>query len=154
MARAGMYMELSPSQAEIDTPARTTRPWLADFRVGYETPGQQLELALMRGINDDNINQLSVDVPWVVSVFYRYLPEVNSRIKLHLILGMSQIEVESSYPGTADTVDRFDGVSFGIGFEESFQSNPQMKLTLDWIRLYQGDQININATSFGFHYAF
>jgi len=33
-------------------------------------------------------------------------------LKVHLILGASKIEVESSFPGVADSLDRFEGVSF------------------------------------------
>lgn len=154
-ALAEVYMEVAPGLAEIDTTnAKSTRPLLADFRLGYETTGQQLELALMLGINDDRLNQLTVDVPFVFSVFYHYLPEVNSSIKLHFILGASHIEVESSYPGIADSTDKFDGVSFGFGFEESFEFNPQFKMSFDWIRLYHGDRLNINTASLGLHYEF
>ena len=154
-ALAEVYMEVAPSQAVIDTTkARSTRPLLADFRLGYETTGQQLELALMLGINDDRLNQLTVEVPFALSVFYHYLPEVNSSIKLHFILGASHIEVESSYPEIADSTDKFEGVSFGIGFEESVDFDPQFKMSLDWIRLYHGEDLNINAVSLGLHYEF
>ncbi len=150
-----IYIKVAPSQAEIDiTNAKSTRPLLADFRLGYETTGQQLELALMLGINEDKLNQLAVEVPLVLSAFYHYLPEVNSSIKLHFILGASHIEVESSYPGVADSTDKFDGVSFGIGFEESFEFDPQLRMSFDWIRLYHGDSLNINAASLGLHYEF
>ena len=150
-----VYMEVAPSQVEIDTSkAKSTRPLLADFRLGYETGGRQLELALMLGLNDDRLNQLTVDVPFVFSVYYRYLPEVDSSIKLHFILGASHIEVESSYPGVANSTDKFDGVSFGFGFEEHFDFNPQFKMSFDWIRLYHGDRLNINAASLGLHYEF
>ncbi len=154
-ASGEIYIEVAPSLIEIDTDnAKSTHPLLADFRLGYETTGQQLEVALMLGINDDRLNQLTVDVPFAFSAFYRYLPEVDSSIKLHFILGVSHIEVESSYPGIADSTDRFDGVSFGFGFEESFEFNPQFKLSFDWIRLYHGDRLNINAAGLGLHYEF
>lgn len=154
IAGASVYLELSPSLAEIDTPARSTRPLLADFRLGYERPGQQFEVALMLGINDDSLHQLNVEVPSVLSVFFHYLPEVESRIKLHLIVGYSHLEVESSYTGMTKVTDRFDGISYGFGVEEAFRSNPQMKISFDWIRLYHGDRLNINAASLGFHYDF
>lgn len=154
-ALSEVYLEVAPSLVEIDTGnAPSTKPWLADFRFGYETDGRQLELALMLGINDDRLNQLTVDVPFAISAFYRYLPELDSSIKLHFILGASHIEVESSYPGIADSTDRFDGLSFGIGFEESFDFDPQLRMSFDWIRLYQGDRLNINAASLGLHYVF
>lgn len=150
-----VYVGLAPGQIEIDTSkAKSTRPLVVDFRLGYETPGQQLEMALMLDLNDDRLNQLTVEVPLVVSFFYRYLPEVDSSIKVHFILGASHIEVESSYPGIADSTDKFDGVSFGFGFEESFESIPQLKVSFDWIRLYHGDRLNINAATLGLRYEF
>lgn len=151
---AGAYIELSPNLIKIDTPSASTRPLLADFRLGYATSKHQLELAVMSSVKDDQLNQLTVDVPSVKSVFYRYSPYLKSDVKVHLILGSSQIEVESSYPGIPDSTDKFDGTSYGIGFEEAFQSIPALKIKFDWIRLYHGDQININAMSLGIRYEF
>jgi len=151
---AGSYIGLSPSLLKIDTPSASTRPVMADFRLGYAISNHQLEIALMSGIRDDTLNQLSVEAPSVRSVFYRYLPSAKNNVKMHLILGASQVDTEASYPGVADSSDSFDSVSFGIGFEESFQSIPQLKMKFDWIRLYHGDQLNINATSLGLRYEF
>lgn len=154
-AIAEFYLEIAPSEFEIDTSnAKSTRPLLADFRFGHETDERQLELALMLGINEDRLNELEVDVPFAFSAFYRYLPEIHSSIKLDLVLGVSHVEVESSYAGIADATDRFSGVSFGIGFEESFEFNPKLKMSLDWIRLYHGDELTISSTSLGLHYEF
>ncbi|MES0327886.1 MAG: hypothetical protein ABUK13_06825 [Gammaproteobacteria bacterium] len=153
-AGAGIFIALAPSLTKIDTPSASTRPLLADFRLGYEIPHHQFELAIMSSIKDDQLNQLTVDIPTVTSVFYRYFANSNSGIKFHLILGVSQIEVESSYPTFPDSTDHFDGFSYGIGLEESFHSIPGLKLKFDWISLYDGDQININATSLGIRYEF
>lgn len=151
---AGSYIELAPSLINVDTTFATTKPLMADIRLGYAMPQHQLELAIMSSLKDDSLHQLTVDVPLVVSVFYHYLPAMQSSIKLHLILGASSVDVDSSYPGTAGTSDNFYGVSYGIGFEESFSSIPQIKISLDWIQLYRGDELNINATSLGVHYEF
>ena len=153
-AGAGIFIALAPSLAKIDTPSASTRPVLADFRLGYEIPHHQFELAIMTSIKDDQLNQLTVDIPSVKSVFYRYIESPNSDVKFYLILGASQIEVESSYPTFPDSTDHFDGFSYGIGLEESFHSIPGLKLKFDWISLYDGDQININATSLGIRYEF
>ena len=153
-AGAGVFIALAPSQAKIDTPSASTHPLLADFRLGYEIPGHQFELAIMTSIKDDQLNQLTVDIPSVISVFYRYSAYPKSDVKFHLILGASQIEVESSYPGIANSTDKFDGFSYGIGLEEAFQSIPNLKIKFDWISLYNGDQITINTTSLGLRYEF
>ncbi len=108
----------------------------------------------MTGINDDSLHQLVIDVPLVVSAFYHYIPLQESSLKVHLIAGASRIEVESSYPGVVDSSDTFTGISYGIGFEESFESMPRLKLSLDWIQLYSGKELDINTTSFGVHYEF
>lgn len=154
-AIAGAYIELSPSHVTIDTPAASTNPLLADFRLGYAlASGHQLEFATMSSIKDDQLNQLTVDIPSVKSIFYRYSAYTKSSLKLHLILGASQLDVDSSFPGFPDTTDRFDGVSYGIGLAEAFQSIPALKLKFDWIRLYQGDELNINTMSLGLRYEF
>lgn len=151
---AGVYIELSPSLLKIDTPSASTRPVLANFRLGYAVSNHQLEIAFMSGIRDDTLNQLTVEAPSVKSVFYHYLPYPKDSLKIKLILGASQVDIEASYPGVANTSDRFESVSYGIGLEESFKSIPQLKMKFDWIRLYDGDQLNINATSLGLRYEF
>lgn len=153
-AYAGVYIALSPSQFKIDTPDAATRPLVTDFRLGYAISGHQFELAIMRSINEDTLNQLRVDVPAAASVFYRYSPYQRDQLKVHLIVGASQIDVESSYPGVPETTDRFESGSFGIGLEEDFSSIQGLKLKLDLIRLYHGDDLNINGLSLGIRYEF
>ena len=153
-AGAGVYIALAPSLTKIDTPSASTSPTLVDFRLGYEIPYHQLELAIMTSYEEDQLNQLTIDISSVTSIFYRYIPEPKSNVKLHWILGFSQIEVESSYPGVPDSSDKFDGFSYGIGLEEAFHSIPNLKMKFDWISLYDGDQITINTTSLGLRYEF
>jgi len=153
-ANTGFYFSLAPAMVEIDTENASTRPTLADLRLGYEFDIHQLELSIMSSLSDDSLNQLVIDVPSVNSVFYRYLPYKDTSVKIHLILGVSKVEVESSYPNVPVTQETFDGVSFGAGFQESFTSIPQLKLKLDYIRLYNGDNLNIDLLSLGVSYAF
>ncbi|MCW8831059.1 MAG: porin family protein [Gammaproteobacteria bacterium] len=153
-AGADTFIALAPSMSKIGTPSASTRPLLADFRLGYEIPHHQLELAIMTSIEDDQLNQLTIDIPSVASVFYRYIANPKSDVKFHLIVGASQIEVESSYPGIADSSDQFDGFSYGIGLEEAFRSIPDLKIKFDWISLYDGDQITISTISLGLRYEF
>ena len=136
---ANGYIELSPAVVSVDSTRGTTRPLMIDVRLGYSYSSHQLELALMTTLKDDSLNQLTVDVPMVASVFYHYLPLNQNSLKLHLILGVSSIEVESKYPTTAGFSESFYGASFGIGFEESFKSYPQLKMSVDWVQLYRGD---------------
>jgi hypothetical protein len=153
-ASAEIFMAISPALIKIDAPTGSTRPVLIDYRLGYATPEHLFELAIMSSIKEDNLNQLTVDVPSVLSVFYRYSAYPKDRLKVHLILGASQIEVESTYPGVTDNQDSFDGVSFGLGFEEGFKTIPDLKVKFDWIQLYRGDQLNINLMSLGLRYDF
>ena len=151
---ADVYVEFSAGAIDIDTTSETTRPLLIDVRVGYAITVHQLELAVMSSVKDGSLNQLSVDVPSVVSLFYHYLPDVGSSIKLHLIVGASQVKVDSTYAGIASSSDSFTGLSYGIGFEESFKSMRQLKVSFDWIQLYSGDRLDIRSTSLGLHYVF
>lgn len=154
LVSAGNYLELSTGLIFVDTPADTARPVLGDFRVGYASSEHQIELALMTAVEDDNVNQLAVDVPSIVSVLYHYIPETLSSIKLHFILGASRAVIDSSLPGIASSGDEFYGVSYGIGFAEHFKSNPRLKLSLDLMQLYRGDELDIYVTSVGVHYDF
>ena len=151
---AQAYISLAPAFAQIKTDNESTRPTLIDLRLGYEFNEHLLELAMMSSLTDDSLNQLTVDVPSVNSIFYRYIPYMNDSIKINLILGATQIDVDYSYPDIADTSDTFNGASFGIGFEEAFQSIPSLKLKLEVIRLYNGDELNINLLNIGVRYVF
>lgn len=151
---ADYYVEISPAYMNVDTTSGTTKPWLADFRFGFSKADQQFELAMMSAIRDGELNRLSVDVPSSFSLLYHYLPDIEGTLKVHFIAGISQVKIDSSYADITDSSDTFSGLSYGLGLEESFSSIPQLKMTLDWIQLYRGEQININTTSLGIHYEF
>lgn len=151
---AETYLESSLSMMFIDTPAKNIKPILTDFRYGYAISGHQFEAAIMTGFADDDVKQLSVEVPYAVSLFYHYLPNMDTDTRLHLIAGASFVTIESSFPGIADEKDDFYGASFGIGFEESFKSHPRLSLSFDYLRLYHGEDIDIDAASIGAHYVF
>jgi hypothetical protein len=153
-AQANSYIELSPAVMTVDAKKDSTHPKLVDFRLGYTGQYHQIELAVMTSIQDGELNQLKVEAPLVTSVLYHYIPHFNSSVKLHFIVGASQVNIKSSYPGTAGTDDDFSSLSFGLGLEEAFKSIPQLSLSLDWIQLYRGSDLNINAASLGVHYEF
>lgn len=151
---AGVFMGLSVNQIKIETPATPTKPTVLDYRLGYEIPGHQFQLGLMTSFNDDNLNQLTVDVSSVRSVFYYFSPNYQDDFIIHLILGASQVNIDSTYPGTPDSSDTFESASFGIGFEEAFDSIPALKLKFEYIRLYHGDDLDINSLGLGVRYDF
>lgn len=153
-AQADSYIELSPAVMTVHAKYDSTHPKLADFRVGYSGQNHQIELALMTSIQDGELNQLKVEAPLVTSVLYHYIPRFNSSVKLHFIVGASQVNIKSSYPGTAGSNDDFTSLSYGLGLEEAFKSIPRLSLSLDWIQLYQGKDVSINAASLGVHYEF
>ena len=151
---AEVYVELSAGVIDIDTSSATTRPFILDARAGFSQPMYQVELAVMTSVKDDSLNELTVDVPSVVSVLLHYIPFVDSSLKLHLIAGVSQVKIDSTYTNIVGSSDSFYGASYGVGLEESFESMPRLKLSLDWIQLYSGDRLDISSTSLGVHYVF
>jgi len=153
-AYAETYFALGVAQTKVDTDNGATKPRVVDFRLGYEVDVHQFEIAVMSSISDDQLNQLTVDVPLVTSLFYRYVPYKNGGVQTHFILGYSQIDVDSSYPTVPDDSEQFTGVSYGIGFEEAFTSLPALKMKLDLMQLYRGDQLNVNLISLGVRYVF
>lgn len=153
-AHAGIYVALAPAQIKIITPAASSKPSVMDFRLGYSYQSHQLEIVSMSSLQEDDVNQLITDVPSVQSIFYRYSSSTQEQIVSYFIIGSSQLEITSQYPGVAEFTETFQGVSVGIGFEEAFQSIPQLKIKLDWIRLYSGDQLDVNAINLGLRYAF
>jgi len=127
---------------------------IADLSLGYAIEEHKFELVLMSGIKDDNLNQLVTDIPMASSLLYRYTVTPKHSLHLDLILGYSQVDIETSYLDAPGFTETFQGVSFGIGLEEALKSIPQLKFKIDFIQLYHGDQLKINSFNVGFRYVF
>ena len=156
---AEAYAVAGMAIARIRTDTGATSPLLADLRLGYRfdrfnLDNHKLELALMPGLRDDNLNQLVTDIPLSTSLFYRYNVTPHYSIHTDLILGYSRTDVTSSYVNVPEFTDSFHGISFGVGFEESLKSIPQLAFKVDIMQLYRGSQLRINTLTLGFRYAF
>jgi len=153
-ANAGTYMGLTTSLLNIRTSTGFTTPVLAGLNLGYEMKRHKLEVVAMSSISDDDLNQLITDVPLVSSLLYRFTATPKSSLHLDLLLGYSQVKVTSSYLQGPETSETFAGVSYGIGLEEALTSIPNLKFKMDFMQLYRGDQLKINAFNIGVRYAF
>jgi hypothetical protein len=151
---AGAYVGLAPSLMHIRTDTGRTSPATANISLGYATGVHKFELAVMSGINDDNLNQLVTDIPFASSLLYRFTITPKKSLHLDLILGYSQVDIESSYIDVPSFTESFRGLSFGAGVEEALESIPQLKFKIDFIQLYSGDQLKINSYNVGFRYEF
>ena len=154
VASAAAYMGLATSLVNTKTDNGSTRPVLADISLGYVMDVHKLELVLMSSVSDDNLNQLVTDVPFAGSLLYRFTTTPRSLLHLDLIIGYSQVEIESSYIQVPAVTEKFSGISYGIGLEEALKSIPQLKFKIDFIQLYRGDQLTINSFNAGFRYEF
>lgn len=151
---ADSYVEASTGWVYVDTPSATARPVLLDLRIGVEHQKHQFELALMSSVKEDRINRLSVETPSVISLLWHYIPEQQSSLKFQTILGASVVEVDADLPDLGSSNEEYYGISFGVGFEERFASIPQLKLSIDLMNLYHGDDLDIFAATLGVHYDF
>jgi hypothetical protein len=154
IVNAGTYMGLAASLMNINADTGSTSPVTADISLGYAMDAHKLELVVMSGIKDDNINQLVTDIPIAGSLLYRYSVKLKNTLRLDLILGYSQVDIEASYVGIPSFTESYRGASFGIGLEEALKSIPQLKFRLEYIQLYRGDQLKINAFNIGYRYEF
>jgi len=154
LTNAGTYIGLAPALLEIKTDDGKTNPVMVNFNLGYEMDVHKLELSILSGVSDDKLNQLVTDVPISTSVLYRYLLTPKSRLKIDFILGYSQVDITSSYVNVPEFTETFSGVSFGLGFEEAFKSIPQLKMKIDIMQLYRGDDLRINTFVMGLLYEF
>lgn len=153
-AVSGTYIGLAPALVQIKTDTGSTKPLLADLRLGYALAEHKFELSLMSSIRNDDLNQLITDIPTSASLFYRYTTNPKGDVHIDLILGYSQFDIVSSYINVPEFSETYEGVSFGVGFEEALQSIPQLKIKLDYIRLYGGDKLDVNSLSLGVRYEF
>lgn len=151
---AGIYLGLSPAQISIQANTAATKTLQTELRLGYETSQHQVELMTMLALRDGELNQLVTEVPSVQSILYRYISPATGSIDMFYILGISKINIISNYPNVAEVNQTFQGISFGFGFEEAFSSYPNLKLIADWLQLYRGEQLKINALSLGIRYEF
>lgn len=154
IVNAGAYMGLATSLMEIRTDTGSTKPVTADISLGYMMDAHKFELVVMSSIKDDNLNQLVTDIPVASSLLYRYTVNPKHSLHLDLILGYSQVDIETSYVDVPAFTETFRGVSYGVGLEEALKSIPQLKFKIDFIQLYRGDQLKINSYNVGFRYAF
>lgn len=154
ITHADAYMGLATSLIDIKTDTGSTKPVTADVSLGYALQAHKFEVVVRSSIKDDNLNQLVTDVPITGSLLYRYTLNPNNSLHLDLILGYSQVDVEASYIDVPSFTESYRGVSYGIGLEEALKSIPQLKFKIDFIQLYRGDQLKINAYNVGFRYVF
>jgi opacity protein-like surface antigen len=151
---AGVYAGLATSFLNIKTNAGSTTPMTADISLGYSHEVHHIELVVMSGIKDDNLNQLVTDVPVATSLLYRFTANPRNSLHINLILGYSQVEIESSYVDVPKFSETFSGVSWGVGLEEALESIPQLIVKADFIQLYRGDDLKINSFNVGIRYEF
>lgn len=154
VVEAGAYVGAGASLVRIKTDTGSTGPVLAGVTLGYAKDVHKLELAVMSSVKDDSLNQLVTDIPQASSLLYRYTMNPSNSLHLDLIVGYSQVEVESSYVLVPTFTETFRSGSFGIGLEEALKSIPRLKFKLDFIRLYHGDNLKINSFNAGFRYEF
>ena len=151
---AGTYMGLGASFINIKSDTGSTSPITADISLGYAMDVHKLELVVLSGIRDDSLNQLVTDIPIASSILYRLTANPRNSLHIELILGYSQVEIESSYVDVPKFTETFSGVSWGAGLEEALESIPQLKLRADFIQLYRGDRLKINSFNVGIRYEF
>lgn len=151
---ADWYIGLAPALIDIDADTGSTDPVAVELSAGYEHEYHRMELMLRAGVSDDSLNQLTTDVPFSSSLLYRFIANPHDSFQINLILGYSQVEIESSYINVPDFSETYEGVSWGIGVEDRLDSIPQLKIKADFIQLYRGDRLNINAISVGARYVF
>lgn len=149
------YASVGAGLIYVDTPSGRASPPLAGLRLGRAIDLQHhFELALMRSVREDEVNQLDVEVPSVVSLLWRYTPEQESTLKVQGILGVSDVEVDADYAGLASSSEHYTGVSYGVGFEEYFKSVPGLRVSADLVQFYRGDELDIYSVSLGLAYDF
>jgi len=151
---AATYIAFAPAQLKIKTSSGSTKPSVSDFRFGYQTGVHKFELAYMTSINDDNLNELVTDIPSVTSLFYRYDGNPAGDVKLEIILGYSQVEIDTTYVNEPAFNEKIEGFSYGVGLEEALQSIPQLKFRVDFIQMYKGDNLELKLFSVGLRYEF
>jgi opacity protein-like surface antigen len=151
---AGTYAGLSTSFINIGASTGSTRPVTVGINLGYAMDVHKLELVIMSSIKDDNLNQLVTDIPVASSLLYRFTANPRHSLHIDLILGYSQVEIESSYVNVPTFSETFSGLSWGVGLEEALESIPQLKFRADFIQLYRGDQLKINSFNVGVRYEF
>jgi len=151
---AGAYVAAGASLVKIKTDTGTTSPVLSGIGLGYAKDMHKFELVVMSSVSDDELNQLVTDIPLASSLLYRYTMNPHDSLHIDLILGYSQVEVESSYVQVPGFTETFRSGSFGVGLEEALKSIPRLKFKLDFIQLYRGDNLRINSFNAGFRYEF
>ena len=79
---------------------------------------------------------------------------MKSSFKILFRIGGSSTDIELIYPGSPVIKETYSGVSYGLTLEESLGFMPDLKLKFDFIKVYKGDDLDINSLQLGLRYVF
>lgn len=153
-AVAGLYISAAPAKVTVRTGAGKITPTVTDLRLGFAYGVHSLEVGAITSNKGDSLNQLDLEIPEASTVSYRYQMNPTGDVHVDVMLGFTQIDIESTYPTVTSSTETFEGASFGLGFEESISSFKPLRIRFEYNQLYRGDDLRVNQISLGLRYVF
>ena len=150
----GFYTGLSASTIQFKTGSSDISHKSLSALLGYSFQPHHVELQYNASVKDVAINQLQSQSPASSALFYLYDFNMKSSFKILFRIGVSSTDIELIYPSSPVINETYSGVSYGITFEESFGFMPDLKLKFDYIKVYSGDELDINSMQLGLRYVF
>ncbi len=106
----------------------------------------QAELRLGGGLeNDDGFGELGIES--LIGTYFRIGLEADDFYP-HLLLGYTQIDLETRFGSTGSDSD----ISYGLGTDYEFKED--WKINLEYIVYYDKDNVDVKSLSLGFSYDF
>lgn len=123
-------------------------PTALQFRMGAQiNPYVAVEGRLGHGINDDEVNGLTIDPEWLLGAYLKVGLDKNQPVAPYLLLGHSTAIAEISTPFGSEDRTASDP-SFGAGVEVNL--NQDTALTAEWVQLDDDDGFDLTSINIGF----
>lgn len=146
-----LYIEYAVAKSTVKLPDGEFKFSSNALKLGYYfNPKVSVEAHYYQGLGDDNRNGHIVEIDNMTSVFLRIGSTTRKNFRSYLLLGQSNISLNSNRQGTISLED----FTYAFGAEERLRRWPLLFLNAEYIRHYDDNGSTITSTSIGLRYEF
>ncbi|MEY1662468.1 porin family protein [Isoalcanivorax beigongshangi] len=149
MANQEGYVGLNVSEVEIDGggSGSNPKPIALTVRAGAQMNDfLAAEVRLGFGVNDDKVNGVKVELENTMGAYVRGILPLNERFGVYVLGGVTRAKVKASGFGVSDSESETK-VAYGLGAD--FSLTPEMFVNIEYARLLDGSDFDLDALSVG-----
>ena len=154
LAESPVYLDLGAGRTAVETGDKEFTPWIARVKLGYAIDvSNAVELHYATNYESDTVDGIEMELEEASGIYYRYttLSDYNG-VRMYFLLGQAYTTLSS----TAVNVDgkELEDFSWAIGLKEASTSFPGMVYSLEYIELYEDDNVELKAYMLGFQFTY